>query len=493
VPHSAASTVTAIYLDSRKRLWVAWSTNGLNRIDHPEAEKPGIARITTANGLSSNEIWCLTEDRFGRIYAGTGHGVDRIEPDSQGTGIRVRHYTQADGLARGNIQAAYRTRSGDLWFLTNFGASRLTPRPEIGNPPPSVVLTQLRIEGAEQAVSQFGEQAIRNLRLSPAERYIELEFAGIDAGFDPGLTYEYRLKEMEPAWRPTTQRLVQYGGLSPGVYEFRVRAVNQQGSASPVPASLSFEILAPVWRRWWALVLEVVALGSLLYAAHRRRIRYVLELERVRTRIARDLHDDIGSSLTQIAILSEVARAGSSADGHLSHIARLSRELIDSMSEIVWAINPERDRLSDLTQRMRRFAADLLTERAIELDFRAPAGDLKLDAATRRELFLVFKEAVTNVSSHSGCTGAEVELTVGRHTLTLRVADNGSGTAPDENAGNGLANMRRRAAALGGFLTITPTDPGTTVWLEIPLDGGTRLRKQVGRKSGFRSLLKRRP
>jgi signal transduction histidine kinase len=213
-------------------------------------------------------------------------------------------------------------------------------------------------------------------------------------------------------------------------------------------------------------------------SAHRYRLRQVLQLERVRTRIATDLHDDIGSSLTQIAVLSEGVRRnlngqGGTAATQLSRVAELSRELVDSMSDIVWSINPQRDHLSDLAYRMRRFASDVFTARDIEFDFTAPehGEHTAVRAEVRRQTFLIFKECAHNIVRHAGCDRVEVVLKTGRHRLMLKMHDNGRGFAMAENAhGHGLASMERRAREMGGRLDISSAPGrGTAIALSVPL------------------------
>jgi signal transduction histidine kinase len=204
----------------------------------------------------------------------------------------------------------------------------------------------------------------------------------------------------------------------------------------------------------------------------------LLEIERVRTRIAADLHDDIGASLSQIAILSEVARGRLDGLGHqlgapLTEIIAISAEVMDSMSDMVWAINPKRDHVSDLVSRARRFAGDMLGAREIALEFRAPEGhpDPILSAEARRQFLLIAKEAVNNVARHSRATKARIEFDLGARSLTLRVHDNGRGF--DQNAeplGNGLANIRRRAAMLDGSVELyAKCGEGTVVIVTAPL------------------------
>src|SRR6185503_14103859 len=156
----------------------------------------------------------------------------------------------------------------------------------------------------------------------------------------------------------------------------------------------------------------------------------IRELERVRTRIATDLHDDIGASLTQIAILSEVARqqnlkGNGGALAPLKSIANASNQLVETMSDIVWAINPQRDHLQDLIQRMRRFASDLFSAKGIAFTFDAPAlaPEIPLGANPRREVFLIFKESLTNIVKHSEATQVSISLSFSKEFLTLKITD----------------------------------------------------------------------
>src|SRR5205807_6747923 len=228
---------------------------------------------------------------------------------------------------------------------------------------------------------------------------------------------------------------------------------------------------------WWFVTLVVLTLGLAVAAFYRYRVRRLIELGRVRTRIAADLHDDIGSGLSRIAILSEVARHQTSVDAPvgepLSVIAGASRDLVDSMSDIVWAINPNKDHLRDLIQRMRRFASDLFTARQIEFTFAAPGEEqtLKIGADLRRQVFLIFKEAVNNIARHSACTEAQIEMRIENRWLTIKVVDNGQGFDPAQlSEGHGLASMRARAQELGGELQVTQNDGrGTTILLNVPL------------------------
>jgi signal transduction histidine kinase len=232
----------------------------------------------------------------------------------------------------------------------------------------------------------------------------------------------------------------------------------------------------PIWQRWWFLSLLVGFMGLAIYSAYRLRLNRLLELERIRTGIASDLHDDVGSGLSQVSILSEVVRRrvghDESVRQELSIIGTLSRDLVDSMSDIVWAINPVKDRFSDLSYRMRRLASDVFTAHGVEFVFDVPnpGRDIKLGPEMRREIYLIFKEAVNNVVSHSHCTAVKISFVISDGALELSVHDNGEGFKLEcASEGNGLANMRLRAKKLGGELGIgSANSHGTTVHLKAP-------------------------
>ena len=217
----------------------------------------------------------------------------------------------------------------------------------------------------------------------------------------------------------------------------------------------------------------------------------MIELERVRTRIATDLHDDIGASLSKIAILSDVAaqqlraKSDSPVAGPLVQIADTSRDCVDAMSDIVWAVNPQRDHLSDLIYRMRRFAEDLLDAKGIDCSIRSlpDERDVNLGADLRRETYLIFKECINNLVKHSAATQATLTFSISGPWLTISIADNGKGFEPAANevadgmGGHGVKSMQRRAQRLGGSLTIdSHIGKGTTVTFRVPLQQKSRWR-----------------
>jgi signal transduction histidine kinase len=312
--------------------------------------------------------------------------------------------------------------------------------------------------------------------LEAGRNHLHLEFAGL--GYGDALRYQFKLDMAGADWSaPTGQRTVEYAQLSPGKYRFLVRALTDDGLESEQPAAVNFVVIAPVWRRAWFLTLTALASGVIISAIYRYRVAQMLGLERMRTRIATDLHDDIGATLSQIAILTEVAHqraAGGRASEPVERIGALSRVLLESMGDIVWAIQPRNDHLSNLQQRMRRFAADVLSARNIGMHWSVSdsSRDLELNSELRRQVYLIFKESINNIARHSRATEVRITLQVLERRLALEVSDNGCGIVEQWNHddGNGLNSMKLRAAQLGGELEIRSAGgQGTTVRLRAPL------------------------
>jgi ligand-binding sensor domain-containing protein/signal transduction histidine kinase len=476
--------IEALFVDSKGRLWAGTSSRGLLGVDDPTADRPHFTAYGVAQGLSSNAVSDLTEDRWGRLYAATGRGIDRFTPQAGGLG-RVQRFTTADGVAPGELDLALRDRQDNLWFSTPLGLSQFVPMEDPPQAPPPVLVTGLSVGGVAQAISDLGQPLVAGLRFP--ERPLRVDYVGL--GFQPGgtLRYEYMLEGADRDWSaPTDQRTVIYASLAPGSYRFRVRALAADGASSPQPAMVEFRVLPPVWRTWWFLLACGASVALLVYALHRYRVAQAVALADVRTRIATDLHDDIGASLSQIAVLSEVARrgAGNGRNGApLAEIAGISRELVDSMSDIVWAINPEHDRLSNLVYRMRRFATDVLGGQGIALLFRSSMADhdLRIGANVRRQIYLIFKEGIHNVARHSGARRVEIDLDRDGDCLVLRIADDGRGfDVTAESEGHGLASIRKRAASLGGQVEWqSGADCGTTLRMRARLS--TLRGKMTGR------------
>jgi signal transduction histidine kinase/sugar lactone lactonase YvrE len=464
-----------LLFDHLGRLWVANPTAGLLRVDDPNAGQLKFIRYTPNEGLSSIAVRCVTEDEFGRIYAGSGRGLDRLNPET----AQVENFSTADGLPNSDVDVAYRDRHNDLWFGTANGFARFVPEPVRVRQAPNAFITGLRVAGVEQAVSVLGESEIPSLELDSSQRQVTVDFLGLGANLGEKLRYEYRLGDSP--WVPTLERTLNFANLSSGKYKLEVRAVTADRLYSQ-PAVLSFRIAAPIWQRWWFVTLVLLLVGLAIYSIYRLRLSRLLEVANMRTRIATDLHDDIGANLTKIAILSEVAQqqlghqVGANGNGHdnlLGSVAEISRESVSAMGDIVWAINPKKDSLIGLTRRMRQYAEEILERRGVVLKFDAPVvePDLKLDANMRRNIYLVFKETINNIVRHAKASSVKIDFRLTDDELTLRIADDGAGfDTTREFDGNGLLSIKKRAEDCGGRVEMNSIQgTGTEVVLRLKL------------------------
>lgn len=478
-----AGLISQIYRDRTGRLWVASLSGGVARLDDPAADRPRFVSYNRANGLASDSVNSITEDRWGRIYLATGRGINRIDSV---TG-QIKHYTTADGLPENTVAGSFHDRHGALWFVTRKGLARLDPELDRPAPPPTILISGVRIAGVSWPVSSLGQEDITDIEVPAHQNQVQIDFIGIHYAAGETLRYQYRLEGSGQDWEFTELHTMNLAGLSPGAYRLLVRAVSTDGQTSPRPAVMSFTILPPVWRRWWFLTLAGLGLGALLYILYHYRLAQAIKLERVRTRIATDLHDDIGASLSGMALLSDVIRR-QITDAHpksadmVNALGDSARRLVDAMSDIVWAIDPRRDDLFNLVTRIRQFAAQVLDVKGIVWGLEAPPDleQVKLTPEERRHVFLIFKEALNNAARHASCRSVALALRVEHGQLVAEIRDDGRGIAgpfppeqaAEESRGNGLRNMQARAAELGGRMSIDSTPGrGTRLTLQIPLRG----------------------
>ncbi len=464
-------SINSLLLDHNGRLWVASSLAGLALINEPKADKPVVQSFADKPGFRSKHLFALTEDTAGRIYVAGGQGVDRFDPASGA----IDYLDTSSGLPLGETQRLFCDHRGYVWFASNFGLSRLLPTPDQNGRPADPVVHEVRVSGVPVAASDEGELHLGPFRLSAGNNSIEISYGSVDFSPDHRIRYRYHLSPVETAWHePTAMRSAAYVGVGPGSYLFQVQGMTSAGALSPHVASVEFHIDPPLWQTWWFLMLSGAAVVMLVFTWQVYRVRQMLAMERVRAHLAADLHDDLGSGLAEIAILTEVAKQEGETQG-LEVVAQRARELRGSLGDIAWSVDPKFDNVGGFVRQCRQTSYRLLGDQALE--FSAPEGEgtlaVSLMPAQRRHLFLLFKEMVTNVARHARATRVRVEIRVTGHFLHFTVADNGCGfELQREQGGSGLQNMYSRAAALAATLAIhSSPDNGTTVHLQAPLRG----------------------
>lgn len=481
----SSNFITCLYNDNNGKLWIGTGDGGLIRYKDKK-----FTNYTTQIGLFDDVIFQILDDHQGRLWMGCNKGVfsvriQDLEDFASGkiTKIQSIAYGTADGMKSkecngGPQPAGWRTRDGKLWFPTLKGVAVIDPKHlEINTRPPTVHIEDVVID--DQTLASTWVNSTEAIISPPGKGKLEFHYAGLSFLAPEKVRYKYKLGGFDEDWiEAGGRRIAYYTNIPPGKYTFHVIACNNDGVWNKSGAALRLTLQPHFYQSIWFYSFGMLSLFAIAWAIHRHRIARLIEIERVRTRIATDLHDDIGSGLSQIAILSEVARRKVDlTETHIGHelknIAAASRELVDSMSDIVWAVNPGKDHLGDLVQRMRRFASDVLTARNITFSFDSTliAPERKLNPDIRRHFFLIFKEALNNMIRHSECSTAEITLGTESSFLVMKISDNGKGfDLPETTHGQGLRNMRKRALEMNGKIKIQSVfGQGTTLILQVPI------------------------
>lgn len=463
-----------LFLDHLGGLWIGTRFRGVWHSSDPQAETPRFTQLSSADGLSSDAVWSIAEDRAGRLYFGTARGLERFDPRTRA----IRHITPLDGLAGEIVNHCLADAHGRIWVATSGGVSRIEPESEDPPPAPATVrITAVRVAGEDLPAAERGVTELDLGTLSATQNSIELRFEAPSFRGERELAFQYRLEGGDEPWsRPTQQRSVTLARLAPGDYDLRLRAVQPAATTPPALARVSFRIAPPWWQRAWFLASCALLLALGAWSLHRARVRRLLALEAVRQQIAADIHDDMGAGLAQIAILTEVVKRDStpSSRPQLDEVARLARALRESMSDLVWAIDPRKDTLAELVQRLRQIATNLFESENTRVELRLPdetqLAHVELPTNLRRHLLLVLKEALSNTARHARAECVRIELTLTPTHLHVTLADDGRGfDTSASSSGHGLTTLRHRATALAANLELDSTSTGTTLHLEIPL------------------------
>ena len=463
-------------------VWAATGA-GLLRVD----ESGRLRRWLPDETHAGRVFYSLLRGVDGALWIGTSRGLLRFDPSQQDAGFR--HFDHRDGVPNleFNRRSRWQDASGRLWFGGMNGVVSFDPRGAV----PAPVRSRVRIDSV-RVLAPDGER-----ELAPGAGGI-LELAHDDAGLSLGFVapgfrraerfvYRYRLLGLDPQWIDSRgRRDARFTRLAPGAYRFEVVAGDETDAQRFGQAGLEIAVAPPWYARGWFRLTLAAGLVGLVWLGYRLRVAHLLSLQRMRLDIASNLHDELGSELAAIGVGAAMVErsAGLSPRDRqrLSGIGQSAAQVAQALRDIVWVVNPDKDRLDELVARMRSFAAELLAGH--ELRFTAPPTGLErtIPMEIRHDVHLVFKEAMGNIARHARAARVAVELAVAADRLRLHIEDDGIGFVPGRHSGTGLASMRRRADALGGTLDIdSAPGRGTRIELIVPL---TRTRRGGRARSG---------
>jgi ligand-binding sensor domain-containing protein/two-component sensor histidine kinase len=434
-----------------------------------------VFKVQYEDGLPSNTVIRLRTDEKGLLWIITSNGLCRYNPNNN----HITPYGKRDGvvLAELAIAADYSTSDGNIIFVGSNSVIMFNPAIFSTNQAPrDVTITDFKLFNHYLPVDSLLKNP--QIKLDNDQNSLSIYFASLSYTERDKLTYYYKMEGIDRDWvKADRSYFVNYSLLPPGRYAFKIYCENIEGIRCAKITDLNIYIKPPYFKTWWfkSFLLFVVAL--LIYALHDIRVNRLLAVETLRNRVARDLHDDMGSTLSTINILSSMAKNKMAVDNtktgeYLSKISEYSERMMDAMDDIVWSIKPSNDDMHKITARMREFATNVLEAKEIDFEFNIDADvyDVKLDMEARRDFFLIFKEAVNNSAKYSNATKLLMRLTMKNKKLLLIVKDDGAGFEMAEADGNGLGNMQKRAEQLHGQLSIdTKKGAGTSVSLTVPI------------------------
>ncbi|NUM80887.1 hypothetical protein HUU42_08785 [bacterium] len=471
--YGGASGPDAIALIADRRGWLWIGTLGGGLICFDPASGRWI-RLTTADGLpsmSAQSIALAGND----LWIGTNNGlVQAVLPDTgkffSSRLVRIKNYYESDGIQSNEFNggSVYRAFSGELFFGGINGFNRFFPDSIHDNPfVPPVVLTSFKRFNIEYPLGTEPSLA-DHIVLSYADNVISFEFAALHFANPARNKYAYMLEGFdENRTLSGTRRSVTYTNLKPGDYVFRAWGSNGDGFWNDQGMAVRLTVTPPWWETWWFRSMALITVISTLWVIYRLRVAQLLRIERIRTQIASDLHDDVGATLSKIALFSELVRSGvheMEGQSLLDEIGRMSREIIGSMSDIVWSIDARNDTLHHLILRMKEYATGSFPARGMTVDFEADMTDdgVALKPEIRQNVYLIFKEAANNILKHAQATYVQIIVVHTQENLTLTISNNGVGFSPDVmSTGHGLRNIRARAEKLNATLTTGGEPHGT--------------------------------
>lgn len=460
--------------DAFGRVWIAAGRSGLVCIYQTEQGTWESRRLQTSDGLLSDEVHALFPTPDGRLWVGTPRGVQgfRLRPGAPSLDA-VLEFRARDGISREFVSAVFEDRDGFLWFGAAPGElHRLDYRhmPRLSSP--RVRLTRLEIDGVRQRESN------EPLRLRAGNSHLSITLAAQTYRQEERVRVEYRLASSDTSWTILgSGRTIQIASIAPGRHRFEARAVRPGEPPGPVVRQ-DFVATPLFYRTWWFAIAVIIAFALPPALWYRNRVERRLAIERLRLRIATDLHDDLGSGLTQVSLYSELIRRASEPQvaAWAEQVGDQARSLSEGMRDIIWAIHPQHESWESLESRIKDYAVALLAPRGIRLDMQGTAERTSppgLSTDVRHNVLLLVKEALHNAVRHAGSRSIEIRWHITTNRLLLTVRDDGAGFEPSrESGGNGLENFRRRAAAIRAELRLdTAPGDGTRVEVDVPLRG----------------------
>jgi len=465
-------SIRSMYIDHLGNIWIGTRYKGAFVLNASGKEILQAKNYSQKDGLNSNWVKAITEDRYNNIWIGTLQGLNKLKP--VGNGFRAFDFSRINH-SYGAVNCIYAGNNHQLWYGGPSGLVRFTDEQLDTLGAPEVFLTSVT---PKTETIENNTHVNKAVSLPYTNNQFNFEFSAASFINEKQVLYSYRLLgAADTGWsNPENIHAVSYASLRPGEYQFEVRAIGWNGEPG-TRKSFSFIIRKPYWQTWWFYALAFAATVYVGYLIYRYRLSQLLKLQKVRDRIATDLHDDIGSSLTNINILSELSFQNLDKPDHAQQfLKRISEEVgntSQAMDDIIWNVNSKNDSVQETIERMRRFAAELFDKSAVQyhLELDDAIHGKKMNMEQRRDVFLMYKEILNNVYKHAGAETVRIIARVEGNVLHLDVKDDGK--AFDTTVvthRNGLKNLYQRTARWNGTIEVnSEPNKGTEIRIAMPL------------------------
>ncbi len=470
------NTILVIAEDKDGLIWVG-TNNGLSKVD-PEANT-----ITTyepeKHGLASSIVCGIVPDEFGNLWVSTYYGISYFDREKD----EFHNFFYSDGFSNDEFNrfSFYRDKNGRYYFggvngLNTFHANDLLTEEKI----PTVALSKIvRLNSREEGLITKYDQLnpLKTIVITPQDLYFQLHFM-LPKFKDPDRNqFKTWLKGYETDWTPPTNTpFIRYNRLPAGNYTLLIKGADPNGNWSKTPLEIQIVVKQIFYKTWWFWLACAIIIGAIGYWAFRYQWEQKLQVERFRTKLSSDLHDEMSGLLSGIAMQTDMLQLNSEDEGikkRLRHIGEVSRKAMTKMSDVIWSIDARKDKMGDLIMRMREHADDILLPLNIQYSFEEKKIDRnhRVPPTIRQELYLIFKESINNVAKHSNANRVNIVLNNNEGGFVMEIEDNGQGIPKLHNgnishSGQGLSNIKMRARRINAKIEILK-DQGYTIKLRM--------------------------
>lgn len=462
-----SSFIVDICKDASNNIWIITGSAGIAKIIFDKNQCPVFKPYSSDAGLRHLALYDGLTDNNNNIWLSSSAGLEKFNTITQ----TFSHYGFEYGIFNPQLATGcYKDDDGNFYFSSWFTFIRFNPDSLINSPSiPGIDISRLYLMNHDSSELLLSE----NPKIPFSKNTVSFSLETIDHLNPNGIKYKYKLEGLEKDWVESGSRnYVSYTDLAPGFYTFRFTAAKNENVWNGIPVSFAFTILTPWYRSWWFISLIILAVIGSVFILFRFRLNQKLKLFTVRQRLHRDLHDDVGATLSSVKAYSEILKDNPNNPVIAELIKDNSTEMIERLEVIAWATNPVHDNFLSLKNKMLKFALPICHANKVHCTIESTGinDELQVPGEIRQNVFLIFKEAVNNCLKYAEASAISTSMFIQQKKFIVQVTDNGKGSdGKVKGSGNGWMNMQKRVEELNGLLKIESLpQKGTTISASFP-------------------------